>query len=116
VEASTESRLTALALVFWGGARDARGDLAGAVSHYRAALAAAPDSQTAAFALSEALYRSGSRSRATESLTAAISAPRSTELSDWRAYHLGFGQGEELIPTPPEAAPIAAGSESAATP
>jgi hypothetical protein len=59
---------TSLAQVFWGGVRDARGDLAGAISHYRAGLAANHASQTAAFALGEALYRSGQRRRAAEVL------------------------------------------------
>jgi tetratricopeptide (TPR) repeat protein len=112
-EASKEGPLTALAHVFWGVMRDAKGDLAGAISHYRAALAAAPESQTAAFALSEALYRSGYNSSATEILAAVVSASRSTEISDWRAYHLGLGQGSGLLPLPSEAAPI---TEHAGTP
>jgi VWFA-related protein len=115
-EGSTEARLTALAQVFWGGVRDARGDPAGAVDHYQAALAAAPESQTAAFALSEALYRSGRRRSAAERLASVVSAPRLTEISDWREYHLGFGPRSGLLPVQAETAPVAAGTEPAGTP
>jgi len=116
VKVSTEGRLTAMAHVFWGGARDAGGDLAGAVRHYRAALAAEHESQTAALALSEALYRSGHRRRATESLESVLSASRSTEISPWLAYHLGFGRRNELLPAPPEAATVTAAPEPPDTP
>jgi VWFA-related protein len=111
VEASAEGPLTALAHVFWGGVREARGDRAGAVSHYEAALAADRDSQTAAFALSEVLYRSGRHRRAAESLASVLSMSGPTEISPWLEYHLGSGRRKALLATPREESPIAAGPE-----
>jgi VWFA-related protein len=111
VEASAEGPLTALAHVFWGGVRDARGDLAGAVNHYQAALVADGQCQTAAFALSEALYRSGGHRRAAETLTSALSAPSSTEISPWHSYHVGFDRWKALLSAPEETVPVAAGPE-----
>jgi VWFA-related protein len=111
VEASADGPLTALAQVFWGGVRDARGDRAGAVSHYQAALAADRESQTAAFALSEALYRSGRHRLAAESLASVLSRSGSTEISPWLDYHLGSGRRKALLATPPEESPLAAGPE-----
>jgi len=111
VEASAEGPLTALAHVFWGGVRDARGDPAGAVSHYQAALAADGQCQTAAFALSEALYRSGGHRRAAESLASALSASSSTEVSPWHAYHVGSDRWKALLSAPQETVPVAAGPE-----
>lgn len=117
VEASAEGSLTALAHVFWGSLRDGRGDLPGAVSHYEAALAADPGSQTAAFALSEALHRSGRSRRAVELLAKTLQgSARPLEISPWHAYHLGSGRGSDLVSTPEWAAPVAAGPDPAETP
>jgi VWFA-related protein len=109
VDASAEAPLTALAHVFWGGVRDARGDLAGAIGHYEAALAADRGCQTAALALGEALYRSGRRRGAAEALASGLSAASSTEISPWHAYHVGFGRWKALLSAPPEAGPVATG-------
>jgi tetratricopeptide (TPR) repeat protein len=109
VETSAEGPQTALAHVFWGGVRDAKGDLVGAVSHYEAALAADHGSETAAFALSEALYRTGRHRQSAEILAAVLSASRSTEISPWHAYHLAFSRRNALLATPQETAPIEAG-------
>jgi tetratricopeptide (TPR) repeat protein len=120
VAASSEGGLTALAQVFWGGVRDARGDVAGAVSHYQAAHAADLGCETAVLALSEALYRLGRRRRAAETLSSTVSAVPSTEISAWQAYHLGFlrrnGLLNELLQAPPEAASLAAGPELSGAP
>lgn len=116
VEASAEASLTSLAQVFWGGLRDARGDLAGAISHYEAALAADRESQTAAFALSEALHRSGRPRRAAECLAAALVAPPPTEISPWYAYHLRSGRGNAVPSTPQADVPVAAEAEPKGTP
>jgi VWFA-related protein len=102
VDASTDGSTTALAHVFWGGVRDARGDLAGAVGHYEAALAADRECQTAVFALGEALYRSGRRRDAAGILASGLSAPSSTEVGPWHAYHVGFGQWKALLSPPQE--------------
>jgi VWFA-related protein len=109
VDASTEAALTALARVFWGGVRDARGDLAGAIVHYEAALSADPECQTAALALGEALSRSGRHRRAAEVLSSALSAPSPTELSPWHAYHVGSERWQALLAAPPESSPVAEG-------
>jgi tetratricopeptide (TPR) repeat protein len=111
VQTSTEGPLTALAQLFWGGVRNARGDPAGAVIHYQAALAADRACQTAAFALSEALLDSGRRREAAESLAGALSASRSIEISPWHAYHVGSGRWSALLSIPQEAQPIAAEPE-----
>jgi len=120
VETSTEGQLTALAQVFWGGLRDARGDLAGAVSHYQAARTADPGCETASLALSEALYRLGRPHDAAEILSSAVSAAHSTGMSTWQAYHLGFlrrnGLLNELLQAPPEAASVAAGAQHSGAP
>ena len=109
VEASADAWLTALARVFWGGVRDARGDLAGAIGHYQAALAADRECQPAAFALGEALYRSGRHRNAAEVLASGLAAPSSSEISPWHAYHVGFGRWKALLSTPQEAVPVATG-------
>jgi VWFA-related protein len=110
VEASAEASLTSLAQVFWGGLRDGRGDLPGAVSHYEAALAADGESQTAAFALSEALHRAGRHRRAALCLSGALMAPPRSEISPWYAYHLRAGRRPVPRPSaPPEAVPVADG-------
>jgi VWFA-related protein len=109
VDASADGALTAFAHVFWGEVRDARGDLAGAISHYEAGLAADGECETAAFALSEALYRSGRRRQAAESLASALSASSSTEISPWYAYHAGSGRWKALFSMPAEAVPVATG-------
>jgi VWFA-related protein len=114
VESSGDGRLTSLARIFQGGLRDARGDLLGAVRHYEAALLADPESSMAAFALSEALHRSGRHGPAADALAAALRPSTSTELSPWFAYHLGRGHRNVLLgsPTPVAAVPtFTAGSE-----
>ena len=116
LDASTEASLTAFAQVFWGGVRDARGDLAGAIGHYQAALAADRECQTAAFALGEALYRSGRHRNAAEILASGLAAPSSTEISPWHAYHVGFGRWKALLSTPQEAVPVATGPAPRETP
>jgi VWFA-related protein len=112
--ASADGSLTALAQVFWGGVRDARGDLAGAVTHYQAALAADGECQTAAFALGEALYRSGRHRGAAATLASALAAAPSTEVGPWHAYHLGSGRWNAPLSGSP--APVAAGPEPSAEP
>jgi tetratricopeptide (TPR) repeat protein len=116
VDASTEAPLTALARVFWGGVRDARGDLAGAIGHYQAALVADGECQTAVFALGEALYRSGRHRRAAEVLDSGLAAASSTETSPWHAYHVGSGRWKALLSTPQEAVPVATGPAPRETP
>jgi VWFA-related protein len=111
VETSGGGPLAALARVFWGGLRDRQGDLPGALGHYEAALDADPQSQTAAFALSEALHRSGRHREAAERLAATLAASPPTELSPWHAYHLGRERRRALSPAPETAAPSAAGQE-----
>lgn len=111
VEASSDRPQAALAQVHWGVVRDARGDLLGAVSHYEAALAADPESQTAALALSEALHRRGDHRQAAECLTSVIRASRSARISPWHAYHLGHGRWKELLVAPPETPNASAGSQ-----
>lgn len=108
-DASTEAPLTALAHVFRGAVRDARGDRAGAIGHYRAALDADRECQTAALALGEALFRSGRRREAAEVLAAGLSAASSTGISPWHAYHVGFERWKALLSAPPEAGPVATG-------
>jgi tetratricopeptide (TPR) repeat protein len=110
-ESSTQGPLAALARLFWGKVRDLRGDLGGALDHYRAALAADRECQTAALALSEGLYRSGRRRGAAEDLASVLGAPSSDEVSPWHAYHVGSGRWKTLLATPREAAPIAAAPE-----
>jgi len=116
VDASTEAPPTAFAQVFWGGVRDARGDLAGAIGHYQAALAADRECQTAAFALGEALYRSGRHRNAAEVLASGLAAPSSSEISPWHAYHVGFGRWKALLSTPQAAVPVATGPGPGGTP
>jgi tetratricopeptide (TPR) repeat protein len=116
VETSAAGPLTALAQVFWGGVRDARGDLAGAIGHYQAALAADRECQTAAFALGEALYRSGRHRNAAEVLASGLAAPSSSEISPWHAYHVGFGRWKALLSTPQAAVPVATGPGPGGTP
>jgi tetratricopeptide (TPR) repeat protein len=116
VEASAEASQRALAQVFWGGLRDARGDLAGAISHYEEALAADRESQAAAFALGEALHRSGRPRRAAECMAEALRARPGTEISPWHAYHLGSGRGNALLSAPQGAGPMAGGAEPGGTP
>jgi tetratricopeptide (TPR) repeat protein len=116
-EDTTEPRLVAFAQVFWGGVRDTRGDLVGAIAHYRAAVAADRGCQTATFALSEALYRSGRHRSATESLVTALQASRSDGISAWHAYHVGsIGRRRAPLPLPEEAAPLAAAAGPGANP
>jgi VWFA-related protein len=59
VSRSANGDRKALALLFLGEARDAAGSLAGALTSYRQAAAAAPHSQTATLALAQALLRNG---------------------------------------------------------
>jgi len=99
VASSTEGPTTALAHLFGGGLRDAKGDLAGAVRHYQAAVAADAEQPMSAFALSEALYRSGRDREAAAALTAALSASAASEISPWYAYHLGLGRKNPLLET-----------------
>ncbi len=115
-EDTTEPRLVAFAQVFWGGVRDTRGDLLGAISHYRAAIGADQDCQTAAFALSEALYRSGRHRSATESLVTALQASRADGISPWHAYHVGSVGRRAFLPIPQEPAPLAAAAEPGGKP
>jgi tetratricopeptide (TPR) repeat protein len=110
-ETSGEGPLAALTHVFWGGLRDRRGDLPGALRHYEAALAADTQSQTAAFALSEALHRAGRHREAAERLTGSLAASPPTALSPWHAYHLGRDRRPVPSPDPDAAAPVAAGGE-----
>jgi len=115
VESSAEGPLRALALVFWGRVRDARGDLVGAVRHYQAALAVDRECQTAAFALSEAQYRSGHPRSAAESLISALSASHSTDISPWYAYHLGLSRWRARPSIPQRSVPVVAGPEPGGT-
>jgi tetratricopeptide (TPR) repeat protein len=110
VESSGDSRLKALARIFGGGLRDARGDLAGAVRQYEAAVAADPESSMAAFALSEALHRSGRHGQAAECLAVALRPSRATEVSPWLAYHLGRAHRSALYATPSPPPTFTAGS------
>jgi VWFA-related protein len=96
-ETGEDGSLTAFAQLFWGELRDARGDLAGAIPHYRAALVADPGCQTAAFALSEALHRSGRFRDAAEVLAPVLATGRVADLSPWQAYHVGFGRQKALM-------------------
>jgi hypothetical protein len=89
--------------------RDARDDPAGAIGHYEAALAADRECQTAAFALGEALYRSGRRRDAAEALASGLAVASSTEVSPWHAYHAGFERWKTLLAAPQEAVPVATG-------
>jgi len=116
VAASADAAITALARVFWGGVRDARGDLAGATAHYQAALAADPECETAAFALGEALVRSGRRRDAAEVLARVLQASRSTEPSPWHAYHVGAQRWKALLSVPQPLAPLAAAAPASETP
>jgi VWFA-related protein len=113
VEASGGGPLSALARVFWGGIRDQRGDLPGAVRHYEVAAAADPASQTAALALSEALHRSGYARPAAERLASALRPSGAGEVGSWHAYHLGpYGRRPvALSPPAPAPGPLAAGEE-----
>jgi tetratricopeptide (TPR) repeat protein len=113
VESSGDGRLTSLARIFWGGLRDTRGDLSGAVRHYQAAMAADPESSMAAFALSEALHRSGRHGAAADALASALQPSRATEQSSWFAYHLGRTHRSALLATATPAAErvFTAGSE-----
>ncbi len=97
VETSQDGSLTAFAQLFWGELRDARDDPVGAIEHYRAALAADPGCQTAAFALSEALQRTGRFREAAEVLVGVLSSARVADLSPWQAYHVGFGRQKALM-------------------
>ena len=92
VDSSENGNLTALAHLFWGESREARGDFVAAIQHYRAALEADPDCQPAALALSHALSRSGRPREASESLTPTLTATEATSHSPWREYHLGLGR------------------------
>ncbi|HYN02747.1 MAG TPA: tetratricopeptide repeat protein, partial [Vicinamibacteria bacterium] len=113
VDSSEEGDLTALAQLFWGESREARGDLDGAMAHYQAALDADRDCQPAALALSHALRRSGRPREARDSLTPALTAAEATRHSPWREYHLGLGRRygaalaglHEGLPVMAEAAP-----------
>jgi hypothetical protein len=96
--------------------RDAGGDLPGAIRHYEKAVVADRESQAAAFALGEALHRSGQHRRAAESLAAALVNAPPTDNSPWFAYHRGFGRGHALLQPPPAPAPMAAGAEAGGTP
>ncbi len=107
-EASSDPSLLALARVFRGGVRDARGDLAGAIGDYEEALAADRECQTAALALGEALHRSGRRAQAAAALSEALAASSSSEISPWHAYHVGAGRWKALLSLPQEPGPIAA--------
>jgi VWFA-related protein len=115
VELSSEASLTSLAHVFWGGLRDQRGDRKGAIAQFEAAVAADRESQTAAFALSEALHRSGQLRKAAESLASALRDSAPAEISPWYAYHLRFGRNAALLARP-ELAPVVAGPKPAGTP
>jgi hypothetical protein len=91
--------------------RDGRGDLAGALDQYRAALAADGESQTAALALSEALHRSGRHRQAAEVLAAALQPSRKAAISPWHAYHLGPDRRNPVFSPSPAAVPVATGTE-----
>jgi VWFA-related protein len=92
VDASEEGYLRALAHLFWGESREARGDLVAAIQHYQAALDADGDCQPAALALSQALYRSERPREARESLTPALTVTTASRHSPWLDYHLGLGR------------------------
>jgi tetratricopeptide (TPR) repeat protein len=115
-EDPTEPRLAAFAHVFLGAAREARADLPGAINHYRAAVAADRECQTAGFALSEALNRSGGHRAAAEALAAALEATRSNGISAWHAYHVGSIRRRAPLPIPQEAAPLAAAAQAGGDP
>jgi VWFA-related protein len=101
-----EPRIAAFAQLFWGGVRDSRGDLAGAIGHYRAALGADRECQAAAFALGEALDRSGRHREAAEAVLSALEASRADGISPWQAYHVGSIRRRAPLPIPQGAAPL----------
>ena len=112
VEASTDGPLTALARVFWGTVRDTRGDLAGAVGQYEAALATDGQCEMAAFALAEALYRKGDRRRAGQTLSSTLGGPGADDIGPWHAYHVASGRWKAFLAGPQEAAePLTAATQ-----
>jgi VWFA-related protein len=92
IAASREGYVTGLANLFWGELREERGDLAEAIRHYRAALEADADLQSAALALSHALRASGRAREASEILPPALRLDEDRRPSPWLEYHLGLGR------------------------
>jgi VWFA-related protein len=72
VESSHDATLRALAHLFWGEIVEARGDVDGAIEHYRAALAADGDLQVAALGLAQALHQRDGRRAAVDALVPAL--------------------------------------------
>ncbi len=87
VESSRDGSLGALAHLFWGEICETRGDVDGAIEHYRAALAADRDIQVAALALAQALHRRDGREVAVAALVPALGEGGGT--SPWLAYCRG---------------------------
>jgi len=87
VESSQDASLSALAHLFWGEICETRGDVDGALEHYRAALAANRDLQVAALALAQALHRRDGRQAAVDALVPALGEGGDT--SPWLAYRRG---------------------------
>jgi VWFA-related protein len=92
IETSHDSYVTGLARLFWGEIREERGDRAGAIRLYHAALAADRNCQPAALALSDVLRRTGRRRDAVETLMPALRSTDDTRLNPWLEYRLGLGQ------------------------
>jgi VWFA-related protein len=111
-----EPRIAAFAQLFWGGVRDSRGDLPGAIGHYRAALGADRECQAAAFALGEALNRSGRHREAADAVLAALEASRADGISSWQAYHVGSIRKRAPLPIPQGAAPLSVAAQPGGRP
>ena len=92
IETSHDSYLSGLARLFWGEIREERGDRAGAIRLYHAALTADRDCQPAALALSDVLRRTGRRRDAVENLMPALKPTDGARLNPWLEYRLGLGQ------------------------
>lgn len=87
VESSQDGSLSALAHLFWGEICETRGDVDGAIEHFRAALAAERDLQVGALALAQILHRRDGREAAVGALVPALGNGGGT--SPWLAYCRG---------------------------
>ena len=96
---SRDPALLYLGHLFLGRLDEDAGELPAAVLHYRSALVIDPAAQSAAVALSEALWSTGEEDEGRELLERAMSyGPRGAPRDAFMSYHLGrSGRAEEML-------------------
>lgn len=95
VESSPDATFVALAHLFWGEICETRGDVDGAIEHYRSALDADRDLQVAALALAQALHGRDGRQAAFDALVPALGDGGGT------SPLLAYRRGPQLLSSSP---------------